>query len=144
MCLATSNNLLLVLQEAQNCIFSTYSWFSGQLKNDIKTLFSTLHHLSHVIFATATVAAFDCFTILGSTSIVIRRVKQCLLRNWSGSDAATSCDFLRKRLQRAFTCANQLCWTAQQCCHLEFTDFRVLTAGDNCCLTSYSVAKNQP
>ena len=48
----TSSNLLLVLQDAQNCTFS------GQLKNDVKTLFSTLHHHSHVIFATATVAAF--------------------------------------------------------------------------------------
>ena len=37
--------------------FSTNLCFSGQLKNDVKTLFSTLHHLSHVIFATATVAA---------------------------------------------------------------------------------------
>ena len=34
------------------------SWFSGQPKNDAKTLFSTLHPLSPVIFATATVVAF--------------------------------------------------------------------------------------
>ena len=33
-------------------------WSSGQLKNDAKTLFSTDHHLSHVIFANATVVAF--------------------------------------------------------------------------------------
>ena len=31
---------------------------SGQLKNDAKTLFSTLHPLSPVIFATATAVAF--------------------------------------------------------------------------------------
>ena len=49
-----------------------------------------------------------CFAILGSTSIVIYSVKQCLLRNRPGSDAATSRDFLHERLQRAFTCANQL------------------------------------
>ena len=49
-----------------------------------------------------------CFAILHSTSIVIHSVKQCLLRNRPGSDAATSCDFLHERLQRAFTCANQL------------------------------------
>ena len=53
------------------------------------------------------------FAILGSTSIVTHSVKQRLLRNQPGSDAATSCDFLRKRLQRAFTRTNQLHWTAQ-------------------------------
>ena len=57
---------------------------------------------------------FYCFTVLGSTSIVIHSVKQRLLRNRPGSDAATSRDFLRERLQRAFTRANQLHWTAQQ------------------------------
>ena len=41
-------------------------------------------------------------------------MKQRLLRNQSGSDAATSRDFLRERLQKAFTHANQLQWTAQQ------------------------------
>ena len=34
------------------------SWSSGQPKNDAKTVFSTLHPLSMVIFATATVVAF--------------------------------------------------------------------------------------
>ena len=55
-----------------------------------------------------------CFAILGLTSIVIHSVKQRLLRNRPGSDAATSRDFLRERLQRAFTCANQLHWTVKQ------------------------------
>ena len=42
MCLATSNNLLLVLQDAPKHIFSpTNSRSSGQSKNDAKTLF---HH----------------------------------------------------------------------------------------------------
>ena len=54
-----------------------------------------------------------CFAILGSTSIVTHSVKQHLLRNRPGSDAATSRDFLHESLQRAFTCANQLHWTAQ-------------------------------
>ena len=54
-----------------------------------------------------------CFAIIGSTSIVIHSVKQRLLRNRPGSDAATSRDFLRERLQRAFTRANQLHWTAR-------------------------------
>ena len=39
MCLATSNNLLLVLQDAPKRIFSTKSRSSGQPKNDAKTLF---------------------------------------------------------------------------------------------------------
>ena len=59
MCLAMSNNLLLVLYDAPKRIFSTNSWSSGQLKNDAKTFFfPTLHPLSLVIFATATVVAF--------------------------------------------------------------------------------------
>ena len=49
-----------------------------------------------------------CFAILGSTSTVIHSVKQSLLRNRPGSDAATSRDFLREILQRAFPRANQL------------------------------------
>ena len=42
-------------------------------------------------------------------------MKQSLVRNRPGSDAATSCDFLRERLRRAFTRANQLHLTAQYC-----------------------------
>ena len=55
-----------------------------------------------------------CFTFLGSTSIVIHSMKQRLLRNQPGSDAATSRDFLRERLQRAVTPANQLHWTTHK------------------------------
>ena len=58
MCLATSHNLLLVLKDAPKCIFSMKSRCFGQPKNDTKKLFSTLHPLSLVIFATATVVAF--------------------------------------------------------------------------------------
>ena len=36
-CLSISNNLLLVLQDAPKCIFSTNSRSSGQSKNDAKT-----------------------------------------------------------------------------------------------------------
>ena len=56
MCLAKSKNLLLVLQDAPKCIFSMKLRYSGQPKNN--ALFSTLHPLSPVIFATATVVAF--------------------------------------------------------------------------------------
>ena len=45
--------------------------------------------------------------------MVTHSVKQHLLRNRPGSDAATSRDFLRERLQKAFTRANQLHGTAQ-------------------------------
>ena len=56
MCLAISNSLLLV---PQNAFFSTNSRSSGQPKNDTKTpFFPTLHPLSTVIFATATILAF--------------------------------------------------------------------------------------
>ena len=41
-----------------NAFFSRTRRSSGQQKNDTKTLFSTLHPLSPVIFATATVVAF--------------------------------------------------------------------------------------
>ena len=42
----------------QNAFFSMKSRSSGQPKNDAKTFFSTLHPLSLVILATATVVAF--------------------------------------------------------------------------------------
>jgi len=48
----------------------------------------------------------------GGICTALQFVKQRLLRNRAGSDAATSHDFLRKRLQR--THANQLHWLAQQ------------------------------
>ena len=51
-------NLLLVLQEAPKRFFSMNLRSSGQPKNDAKTLISTLHPLSTVNFATATVLAF--------------------------------------------------------------------------------------
>ena len=76
--------------------------------------FSTLHPLSMVIFATATVLAFvllrdsrfdfHCYTQREATPTQ-KLVQKC---------AATFRDFLRERLQSAFTLANQLCWIAQQ------------------------------
>ena len=114
MCQAISNNLLLVLQEAPKRIFSTNSRSSGQPKNDAKTLFSTLHPLSTVIFATATVLAFvllyysrfnfHCYTQREATPTQ-KSARKC---------AVTSHDILCKRLQSAFTLANQLRWIAQQ------------------------------
>ena len=74
----------------------------------------TLHPLSPVIFATATALAFvlprdsrfnfHCYTQHEATP-TLKSARKC---------AATSCDFLRERLQSAFTLANQLRWIAQQ------------------------------
>ena len=73
----------------------------------------TLHPLSTVIFATATVLAFvllhnsnfnfRCYTQREATPTQ-KSARKC---------AATSRDFFRERLQSAFTLANQLCWIAQ-------------------------------
>ena len=75
--------------------------------------FSTLHPLSTVIFASATVFAFVllhdsrfnlyCYTH-HEASPAQKSAQKC---------AATSHDFLRGRLQSAFTLANQLRWIAQ-------------------------------
>ena len=73
----------------------------------------TLHPLSTVIFATATVLAFvllcnsdfnfHCYTQREATPTQ-KLARKC---------AATSRDFFRERLQSAFTLANQLRWIAQ-------------------------------
>ena len=76
--------------------------------------FSTLHPLSTVIFVTATILAFvllrnsrfnfHCYTQREATPTQ-KSARKC---------AATCRDFLRKRLQSAFTLANQLRWIAQK------------------------------
>ena len=112
MCLATSSNLLLMLQDAPNRIFP-HSCFSGQPKNYVKTLF---HPPS----------PFPCnFCNCNSGGICTAWqfwVKLLLLYTaWTNTyweispevTAATFCNFLRKRLWRAFTHANQLYWTTQ-------------------------------
>ena len=78
-----------------------------------KDFFSSLHPLSTVIFATATVLAF---VLLRNSRFNFHCYTQCEATPTQKSAqkcAATSRDFLRKRLQRAFTLANQLCWIAQ-------------------------------
>ena len=79
-------------------------------KNWHRHFYSTLHPLSLVIFATATVLAFvllrnsrfnfHCYTQHEATPT------QKLARKWC-------CDFLHESLQRVFTHANQLHWTTQ-------------------------------
>ena len=99
MCLVTSNNLLLVLKDAPKRIFSTNSRSSGQPKNDAKTLFfPTLHRLSPVIFATATVVEFvlhcnswlnfHCYTQHDRTEAT---PTQKSARKWPPGIFATSC-----------------------------------------------------
>ena len=76
----------------------------------------TLHPLSMVIFATATVLAF---VLLHNSSFNFHcytqreaMPTQKSARKW----AATSRDFLRERVQSTFTLANQLHWIAQYTC----------------------------
>ena len=92
MCLATSNNLLQMLQDAPKRIFSTNQRSSGQPKNDAKILFFHPPSPFPGNFCNCNIWwHLYCFTILGLTSIVIHSVKQHLLRNQPGSD---SCDLL--------------------------------------------------
>ena len=58
MCLATSHNLLLKLQDGPKHIFSHEIAIFWSAKKWCKHLFSTLHPLSPLIFATAAVVAF--------------------------------------------------------------------------------------
>ena len=89
----------------QNAFFLRTRDLLVSQKTTQRHFFSTLHLLSMVIFATATVLAF----------VVLRDSTQKSARKC----AATSRDFLRDRLQSAFTLANQLHWIAQynaDCC----------------------------
>ena len=82
-------------------------------KKTQRHLFSTLHPLCPVIFATAKVLAFvllrssrfnfQVYTQLEATPT------QKSARKWRWD----LCHFLRERLQKAFTRANQLHWTTQ-------------------------------
>ena len=92
----------------QNAFFYELAIFWSAKKRCKDTFFSTLHPLSTVIFATATVLAFvrlrnsrfnfHCYTQRETTPIQ-KSARKC---------AATSRDFLRERLKSAFTLANQL------------------------------------
>ena len=105
MCLEISNNLLLVLQDAPKRIFSTNSRSSGQAKNDAKTLFSTLHPLSTVMLATATVLAFVLLRDSRFNFHCYIQRDATPTQKSSQKCAVTSRDFLRERLQSAFTLA---------------------------------------
>ena len=103
-----------MLEDAPKCIFSTNSWSSGQKMTQRHFFPPTFHPLSLVIFATATVVAF---VLLHNSRFNFHCYIQ---RQWSNAYTEigpkvmlTSRDFLRERLQRAFTRANQLHSTAQ-------------------------------
>ena len=97
----------------QNAFFLRTRDLLVSQKTRQRHFFSTLHPLSTVIFATATALAFvllcdsrfnfHCYTQREATPTQ-KSARKC---------AATSRDFLRERLQSAFTLANQLRWIAQ-------------------------------
>ena len=95
MCLATSNNLLLVLYDVPKRIFSTNSQSSGQPQND--TIFATATVMAFVLLRNS-MFNFHCYTQREAMPTQ-KLARKC---------AATSHDFLRERLQSAFTLANQL------------------------------------
>ena len=90
----------------------------GQLKNDAETLFPPSSiTFPPVNFANATVVAFvlllSCrlsFSLLHTVCPLLYTPSQKSARKWQLQPFTT---FMCKRLQRAFTHANQLCWTAQ-------------------------------
>ena len=75
--------------------------------------FSTLHPLSTVIFATTTVLAFVLLRNSRSNFHCYTQREAMPTQKLARKCAATSRDCLCKRLQSAFTLANQLCWIAQ-------------------------------
>ena len=92
----------------QNTFFQRTRDLLVSQKNDTKTLFPTLHPLSMVIFATATVLTF---VLLRDSRFNFHHYTQreaTPAQKSAWKCAATSHDFLHERLQSAFTLANQL------------------------------------
>ena len=75
--------------------------------------FSTLHPLSTVIFATATILAFVLLRDSRFNFYCYTQREATHTQKSSRKCAATSRDILRERLQSAFTLANPLRWIAQ-------------------------------
>ena len=73
----------------------------------------TLHPLSTVIFATATVLAFVLLRNSNFNFHCYTQRKATPTQKSAWKCAATSHNFFRERLQSAFTLANQLRWIAQ-------------------------------
>ena len=90
----------------QNAFFLRTRDLQVSQKNDADTFFPTLHPLSTVIFATATVLAF---VLLRDSRFNFHCYTQCEATPTQKSarkSAATSRDFLREKLQSVFTLAN--------------------------------------
>ena len=108
MCLAINNNLLLVLYDAPKRIFfCEFAIFWSAKKRRKDTFSPTLHPLSTVVFAAATVLAF---VLLRDSRFNFHRYTQreaTPTQKSARKCAATYRDFLRERLQSAFTLANQ-------------------------------------
>ena len=100
MCLATSKNLLLTLQDA---IF--FSFFSHKLtiswsaKNNNADIF--FHPQSPF---PCNFCEHNCFAIPGSTSIVIHSMNQRLLRNWAGSGSCGILWLVQKNTKGTESC----------------------------------------
>ena len=101
----SGNNLLLA---PQNAFFLRSHDLLVSKKNDAKTLFFTLHPLSTVIFAIATVLAFVLVRDSRFNCHYYTQREATPTQKSARKCAATSRDFLRERLQSAFTLANQL------------------------------------
>ena len=78
------------------------------------TLFPTLYPLSTEIFATATVLTFVQLRDSGFNFHCYTQREARPTQKSAWKSAATSRDFLRKRLQSTFTLANQLRWITQE------------------------------
>ena len=89
----------------QNAFFDEIAIFLSAKKTTRRHFFSPSFPFPRYFLQLQQWWLLYCFAILGSISIVIHSVKQRLLRNRPGSDAATSRDFLRERLlvQTSFT-----------------------------------------
>ena len=100
----------------QNAFFLGTRDLLGSQKTMQRHFFSTLYPLSMVIFATATVLAFVllCNSRFNFHCYTQREATPTQKSAWKC--AATTRDFLRERLQSAFTLANQLRWIAQYRC----------------------------
>ena len=125
--LATSNNLLLVLQDPQNTFFSLSQTrdllVSKKWRKD--TFFHAPSPFPSTFRDTATVVAFVLFVLFVLFHNSMFSFHCYTQHKATPTQKSTSRDFLHKRLQRAFTCANQLHWTAQYTCQAHSVSFSV-------------------
>ena len=101
------------------------SWSSGQPKNDAKTLFSTLHPLSMVIFATATVVAF---ILLCNSRFNFHCYTQCEAMPTQKSARKWRCD-LSQLLARKITKGIHSCKPASLNCPIQSQNLQLDNAG---------------